>query len=458
MTSSVTYTHVFFILRRHRYLSLSLSDIVGKAACMNMTKLTDFENTTLAHIPVLQFSGNPESGGLQFIGGSFKTAPELAMRLLAIVMVAYAIYGYTCSLIWEQWIENLALRRSYYLEFNHYNARKNELEDIEDLKDPEDPLQKNRPVFIPQPELRDTVPNVGLYSVLYKLPSVYFASVEISSISEAQRQLKAAVDFFDKVVPNQPGYSSSVAAVTILPDVNQVSRAWSKWFECAGKLRRLRFIRQRLQRLQDEKDKKKDDIVVFDNDDKDAQRQVVSTTIDNSEDGENIHNSTQSNHRASDSSDSDTASGSGTRNRHRNQERGSSTPLAGRHILETVDEGSTGDLSSLDDGPSIVLSEMLKKSLSAYIKETKDVDIDDRSPDNRDKETKSSSSDKRQLFLDLGSSGSTAQRRTARKESDLKKDRFLASIGLTEESKLEMFLSEDDIEQMTVYCREFARR
>jgi hypothetical protein len=47
-------------------------------------------------------------------------------------------------------------------------------------------------------------------------------------------------------VPNQPGFSSSVAAVTIIPGANDISRAWRKWYAAAAKLRRLRFIRQQI--------------------------------------------------------------------------------------------------------------------------------------------------------------------------------------------------------------------
>jgi len=38
------------------------------------------------------------------------------------------------------------------------------------------------------------------------------------------------------------------------------------------------------------------------------------------------------------------------------------------------------------------------------------------------------------------------------------KQRSSAFVGLSEEAKLEMFLSDDGIEQLSVYCREFAQR
>ena len=44
-------------------------------------------------------------------------------------------------------------------------------------------------------------------------------------------------------MPPQPGLSSSAAAVTILPDVPKLAKAWRTWYKHVGLLRRLRFIR-----------------------------------------------------------------------------------------------------------------------------------------------------------------------------------------------------------------------
>jgi hypothetical protein len=138
------------------------------------------------------------------------------------------------------------------LEHNHFESRKEELDYLVCLRDPEDTFQEERPPHIPHPEVRETVPSVCLYSVLYKLPQSYYTPLTTSATaSMVDRQLSSTVDFFDKCVPNQPGFSSSLAAVTILPDASQVSVAWKKWYACASKLRRLRFIRSRLRQLRD---------------------------------------------------------------------------------------------------------------------------------------------------------------------------------------------------------------
>lgn len=156
----------------------------------------------------------------------------------------------TSKLIWSEWIDNLALRRVFFLEHDHFLESRKELRYLASLSDPELEFQSKRPPFIPHPEIRDTIPSVALYSALYKLPDYFFSTASSPSTSLLDRQLASTVDFFDKCVPNQPGYSSSVAAVTILPDASQVAQAWRKWYQCASRLRRLRFIRNRIRELE----------------------------------------------------------------------------------------------------------------------------------------------------------------------------------------------------------------
>ncbi len=54
----------------------------------------------------------------------------------------------------------------------------------------------------------------------------------------------ATTSFFDECVPAQPGFSSSVAAVTIIPDAGRVAKAWMKWYTLTTKVRKVRFIKQ----------------------------------------------------------------------------------------------------------------------------------------------------------------------------------------------------------------------
>lgn len=122
-----------------------------------------------------------------------------------------------------------------------------ELDSLLELKDPEDPFQQKRPPWLPHPELRETVPNVSLYSVLYKLPKKFVAMKPPADASDLDRQLTATVEFFDQCIPNQPGFSSSVVAATILPEAKHVALAWKEWYKCGKQLRKLRFIRSHIE-------------------------------------------------------------------------------------------------------------------------------------------------------------------------------------------------------------------
>jgi hypothetical protein len=131
------------------------------------------------------------------------------------------------------------------LEHDHWKERRDELDYVlKGLKDvDEDPYQERRPPWLPHPEVRETVPNVSLYSVLFKFPNAIDESQRKPHQSELEWQLEYASKFFDECVPNMPGFSSSVAAVTIIPDAMHLATAWKKWKRLAKKVRRLRFIR-----------------------------------------------------------------------------------------------------------------------------------------------------------------------------------------------------------------------
>ena len=116
----------------------------------------------------------------------------------------------------------------------------------------------DRDPWIPHPEQRDTVSNIQLYSVLVgglpALPDLTGAgggaetnlnqNDDGNSMMDWQLALTAA--FFDHCVPNQPGFSSSVAAVTLLPSSKAIAAAWSQWYKAAAQLRRLKFVRAQI--------------------------------------------------------------------------------------------------------------------------------------------------------------------------------------------------------------------
>ena len=116
--------------------------------------------------------------------------------------------------------------------------------------------------WIVDPEVRETVPNIELYSVLVgNIPTlpreiVYDDEdemIEIDPNDVLKWQLDVVSSFFDQCVPNQPGFTSSVAAVTILPEAKDLALAWRKWYCAASALRRLRLIRNLIaQRIAEE--------------------------------------------------------------------------------------------------------------------------------------------------------------------------------------------------------------
>ena len=134
------------------------------------------------------------------------------------------------------------------------NERETGEEKEEEEEEADESYMTRREPWIPHPEQRDTVPNIELYSVLVGgLPSLPTEAVDKEDI-EAVFSRKQSIDwqlsvttaFFDHCVPNQPGFSSSVAAVTILPAASHITAAWNKWYRAAGRLRRLRFIRREI--------------------------------------------------------------------------------------------------------------------------------------------------------------------------------------------------------------------
>lgn len=261
-------------------------------ACQNST-LTNFEQTTLKNIPALTLAledGEEKDHWIGIFGTSLLVIgtrySSLLGRLYAVVAVSWVLVWYTIRLMKKEWVDALAMRRVYYLEGTHWENRVAELNetnfyidddnDEDELGEEEQPgalarrrrINKQRNVkgkkknedmpqrdpWIPHPEQRETVPNIELYSVLVgnipSLPSEVADARDMEAMGFAKQsvgsldwQLAITATFFDQCVPNQPGFSSSVAAVTILPSAHKLAFAWRMWYKHVGLLRRLRFIR-----------------------------------------------------------------------------------------------------------------------------------------------------------------------------------------------------------------------
>eukprot|EP00985_Skeletonema_marinoi_P030547 scaffold32567_cov143-Skeletonema_marinoi.AAC.7 len=244
------------------------------------TPLTNYGRTTIANIP---FSAEGDSWMISLskifekdFWNTNKPFQDM-MRLYVISVCTWFICYFALKNIKKEWSENLVLRRVYYLEADHYGKRQTELdktiylprqEDSDEDSDDEMDIKKRRAInkkggksskykrrqpWIPDGEHRETVPNIELYSVLVGgLPSQpnevvnktdMDTAVEASEKSNVDWQLAVATTFFDHCVPNQPGFSSSVVAVTILPGAKELAKSWRKWYAAAAALRRLRFIR-----------------------------------------------------------------------------------------------------------------------------------------------------------------------------------------------------------------------
>ena len=96
--------------------------------------------------------------------------------------------------------------------------------------------------------------------------------IGFSKVRATDLQLTVVSTFFNHCVPNQPGFSSSFVAVTILLDAPELAQAWRKWYMAAAALRRLKFIWRLIA------DRRHYDIDFKDDDYEDDYYEDVSTT------------------------------------------------------------------------------------------------------------------------------------------------------------------------------------
>eukprot|EP00547_Thalassionema_nitzschioides_P003598 CAMPEP_0194208912 /NCGR_PEP_ID=MMETSP0156-20130528/7215_1 /TAXON_ID=33649 /ORGANISM="Thalassionema nitzschioides, Strain L26-B" /LENGTH=1137 /DNA_ID=CAMNT_0038935977 /DNA_START=263 /DNA_END=3676 /DNA_ORIENTATION=- len=250
--------------------------------------ITNYDLTTLANIPDLAKSEEILDHVFTLSRGA------ILGRLYGIVLCTWLISYYACKCMRNEWEIMIALRRVYYLEKDHWSERRKELENSlllsKEDDDEEERLLLKRDPWIPHPEQRETTVNVGLYSVLVGGLPAYpeeeideediEAAVGLANRKKVDWQLEFATKYFDSCVQNPQGYSSAVAAVTILPSAFDLSNAWEKWYAAAGKLRRLRFIREVIEEKtrydidcdddDDDDDDKYDDVVDDEEEEQDA--------------------------------------------------------------------------------------------------------------------------------------------------------------------------------------------
>jgi len=222
-------------------------------------QLTNYEQTTFENIPAI----NDED--IQLIISS----NDIRFRVFTFVLVSWVICFYVCKILEVEWEEMLALRRAYYLECDHFHERKKEIEAASYAE------EVPRKPWIPHPASRDTVPNIELYSVLVAgvpiLPSDIVNNPESLKVLQQQSsddpskfavdwQLAVTTAFFEHCVPppRNSSFTSSVAAVTILPDAKEIATAWRKWYLAAATYRRLQFVTRIIEKKRYQHDKNED--------------------------------------------------------------------------------------------------------------------------------------------------------------------------------------------------------
>jgi hypothetical protein len=196
-------------------------------------------------------------------------------RVFVTAICCMLIYLYTFYLLTWEWIENVSLRRRYFLEATHYSQRMGELNKMALEKIKNDSLvvfnsadcpvsdesiaarhyleerevsgDADRPEFLPHPEIRETPPSIGLFSVLFQLPAS-MVTYDTEGATALEREMVATRNFFDEIIRPEAGFSSSVVAVTILPEAKRLAVAQKKWDICEKKLQQLRHVRKNLRR------------------------------------------------------------------------------------------------------------------------------------------------------------------------------------------------------------------
>jgi len=222
--------------------------------------MTDYVRTTISNIPSL--SGVKDQVNQDVL------SEEEPWRLYLVAIVTWITSYYTIRLIRHEWVTMIAMRRSYYLEAQHHDEYKDDLRSVkrldldrvrrrnaghrEDIQNSNGVLadgESRRDAWIPDPGEACTVPNIELYSLLVKnIPDnpedvLSAADIESGLYESVDWQLELIRSFFHQCIPAQPGYSSSVAAITVLPEPTKIAEAWRKWYKAKAALRRLAYVR-----------------------------------------------------------------------------------------------------------------------------------------------------------------------------------------------------------------------
>jgi hypothetical protein len=141
------------------------SDLVANCTDDGSYNLTRYERISLSNVPPLTSAHYWDADN-----------KVVNMRLYLVVICSYIVCWYTCYELQNEWVDLLAMRRVYYLEYDHFKGRREELratmmnadrqasdhpDSLGHYEDCHNPHLHRREAWIPHPEQRDTPPNIG---------------------------------------------------------------------------------------------------------------------------------------------------------------------------------------------------------------------------------------------------------------------------------------------------------
>eukprot|EP00815_Leptocylindrus_aporus_P007522 CAMPEP_0116050744 /NCGR_PEP_ID=MMETSP0322-20121206/563_1 /TAXON_ID=163516 /ORGANISM="Leptocylindrus danicus var. apora, Strain B651" /LENGTH=686 /DNA_ID=CAMNT_0003533353 /DNA_START=122 /DNA_END=2179 /DNA_ORIENTATION=- len=231
-------------------------------------KFTDYVHLTIANIP-----RQDPADAVDF---------DSQMRYFFIALaIAFTTYHALCILN-ETWVQVVSMRMSYYLNRDHYGDYmadigrmppnktlnfSNNAESDNDIegnccnRENEPGDKRRRAIFFRSSKNKHSVDETFERDAFWKIPNYVdetISSIELYSVlitnipqdeelqdsndanNHAIHQVKS---LFEKCFQPQPGYSSAIAALTILPPPAAVSRAWMKWENVQKLLRKLAYLR-----------------------------------------------------------------------------------------------------------------------------------------------------------------------------------------------------------------------
>lgn len=248
-----------------------------------------YKKTTLGNVPNLFYVAENQNYFKMNESDPYEVPQDtFIFRLRASVLVVWLVTIYAFYLLQEEWIQMVLLRRIWYLQQRRgetINSESNDQQEKEDQhaceeqqleqewykglllsapkineritsdsnntgeKDNKEEHLYARHAWIPHPEQPDTVPNVEPYSILIG-PLEYTKlrqrrqrqEDEEMASSQLQLMLQDMVQTLERALPQEPGYSSPICAITAVPCAKRIGPVWRQWYATATKMRRLLLI------------------------------------------------------------------------------------------------------------------------------------------------------------------------------------------------------------------------